>query len=134
MPGHPGSIDTRELRELILDFTQAPNRIQRDAPRTMRKYAKKLEQAMKRDARGHRYLPKFAPTMGSRKTDSLGLSWEVGFHRRGQGKLAHIIVFGSVNNAPVYDFHGPLHRETPRIFRELGLIAEDDVLELRRTR
>lgn len=122
------SIDTREVRALAINLKNAPNRLQRKAPRTMRKIARELEVAMTKDASGHRYLPKFAPEIGKRKRDRLGLSWEVGFKRHGQGKLAHIIVFGSVNNAPVYEFHGPLRKKTPEMLRRLGADAEDAVL------
>lgn len=122
------SIDTRELRQLAFDLTRAPGRIQRRAPRTMTRARNRLERAMHRDATGHRYLHKFAQHIGSDVTDYIGLAFEVGFDKVDQGELAHIIVFGSVNNAPVYDFHGPLVRETPRLANDLGDDAYASVL------
>jgi|GEM_PF-5750203 len=122
------SIDTREVRALTVDLTRAPGRLQRGAPKVMRSIAVSLERAMKRDALGHRYLPKFSPEITKERRDALGLAWSIGFEREGQGELAHIIVFGSVNNAPVYNFHGPLHRQRPKIAHKLGVEAENAVL------
>lgn len=128
------SIDTRQIRQLTADLTGAPGRIQRAAPRSLKKDIRILHRAMKRDATGHRYLKgrggaaPFQAHVAWEQTDALGLAYEVGFDKTGSGKLANIIVFGSVNNAPVYDFHGPLVRQTPVIVANLGSIAEGAVL------
>lgn len=122
------SINTRELRQLSIDLSKAPGRMQRHAPRTMRKVVRRLRNAMQRDADGHRYLPHFAPEVGSSKLDALGLHYEVGFNKHEQGRLANIIVFGSVNNAPVYVFHKPLYELAPVFAEQLGGTAEDAVL------
>jgi hypothetical protein len=123
------SIDTRELRQLSVDLKRAPGRIQRQAPETMQKARVKLERSMKREASGHRYLPHLSSAISSEPRDSLGLSFEVGFEdARLQASIAHIIVFGSINNAPVYTFHGPLERMTPGLVERLGGDAEASVL------
>ena len=41
----------------------------------------------------------------------------VGFDKRGQGNLANIAAFGSVNNAPVMDIMVPLASEVPNFMR-----------------
>lgn len=131
------SIDTREVRQLSLDLSRAPGRMQRGAPRVLRKEMIALHRVMKRDATGHRYLmgrggaAPFQAHLAMEQTDAIGLEFEVGFNKAGSGKLANIIVFGSVNNAPVYNFHGPLVRRTPRIVEALGGVAEDSVLGVR---
>ena len=54
---------------------------------------------------------------------------EVGLGPDGnQGSLAHIIVYGSVNNGPVYDHMSGPRRAMPRIVRAMGAMAEDAVL------
>lgn len=63
--------------------------------------------------------------------DGLGLHYEVGFDKHDQGNLANIIVFGSVNNAPVYDFTAALRGETPRIVHRLANDAENAVFGVR---
>ena len=128
------SIDTREVRQLSVDLSRAPGRAQRRAPQAMRKNIRALYRAMKRDATGHRYLSggrggrPLQALMAWEQTDALGLVYEVGFDKESTGKLAHIIVFGSVNNAPVYEFHGPLVTQTPKLLNDLGAMAENAVL------
>jgi hypothetical protein len=75
----------------------------------------------------HRHLPKFARALTKQKVDDL--HYVVGFNvgPRLQGSLAQIIVFGSVNNAPVYNFYGPITRRAPYFLEHLAKIAEDAV-------
>lgn len=121
------TFDASDIERLSVDLSRAPGRIQRAAPRTLRRGVKRLEAAMKVDASGHRYLPKFAMKITSYQIDSLGLDYKIGFTKGGQGNLAHIIVFGSVNNAPVYDFTAPLRHQTPLIVHELSGAATNSV-------
>lgn len=118
-------IDAHEVRELDADLRGAPFRVQYNAEKYMRTAARMVEREVKRDARGHRYLPHFPRAVGH---DILGpLEAEIGFATGGQGSLAHIIVGGSVNNAPVYDFMAGPRRALPRIVRGFADVAEDSV-------
>jgi len=120
-------VDTSELRELAVDLSKAPGRLQRRAPKTMRWGARKVRRAMRKDAAGHRYLPHFPAAVGYDRMDAIGLHYQIGFELGDQGSLAHIIVFGSVNNAPVYNFADALWREAPRIVRRLAEDSENVV-------
>src|SRR5699024_6265133 len=120
-------VDTSELRELAVDLSRAPGRLQRRAPKTMRWGARKVRRAMRRDAAGHRHLPWFRPEVNMDRIDAIGLAYEIGFDKHEQGKLANIIVFGSINNDPFDDFTAALRGEIPRIVHRLGNDAETAV-------
>ena len=123
-------IDDHELRNLEIDLAGAPARIQLAAPRVLREHVgPRLEREMKRDARGHRFLPRLQRAVS---WEMLG-EWEVeaGISPRPsgrQGRLAHIIVYGSVNNAPVYDHTAALRRTEPFAARALADAGEESVL------
>lgn len=127
MPAARIYFDVSELRELAVDFSRAPGRIQRNAPRALRRGAETIKTAMRHDATGHRYLRKFANRVDFDKVDSLGFAYEIGFNKVGQGKLAHIIVFGSINNAPVYDFDAATRRSIPKLIEDMASAGEDSV-------
>ena len=59
------------------------------------------------------------------------LAAEIGIEKKGAGKLAHIIVFGSANNAPVYDHTAALRRSIPAIEKVLADAAEGSVFGTR---
>jgi hypothetical protein len=86
-----------------------------------------VDKGMKRDARGHRYLPRLPRSVSHEFLDywtqEIGLSPIPGT----QGRLAHIIVYGSVNNAPVYDHTAGLRRPNPDP-RDVRGTAEDATL------
>ena len=93
-------VDTSEVDRLAIDLEAGPNRVERGARTVLRRSARRVKAGMKADATGHNYLQDLPGTVG---TTEIGLlEWEVGFDKRGQGKLANIIVFGSINNAPVF--------------------------------
>lgn len=117
-------IDGHEVRELVADLSGAPLRVQLNSRKALKSAARDVEREMKVDARGHRYLSKFARQIGS---DVLGDEAIIGFAYRGQGKLAHIIVDGSVNNAPVYDLMTGPRRALPKVLRTFADAAEDSV-------
>ncbi len=123
--------DTSEINQLAVDFSRAPGRMQRAAPKVMHKTAFDIKTRMRRDATGHRYLPKFAREVNYERIDTLGLHYEIGFDKAGQGKLANIIVFGSINNAPVYDFYGALYAETRTLASKLADAGHDSALGVR---
>jgi hypothetical protein len=118
--------DTREVREVAVDLSRAPGRIQRNAGTVMRRFASRVARGMTAHASGHRYLPQLPSTVSAGQIGPL--RHEVGFEKRGQGKLAHIIVDGSVNNAPVFDHTASVRIELPRTADALADEGEDAAL------
>lgn len=130
-------IDDSELDQLEIDLSRAPGRLQRKAPQAMRtKIGPRLSKEMKADAAGHEgnwfgkpgtsYVTPLPKHVSHEMVGPLEL--EAGIEKVGAGKLAHIIVFGSVNNAPVYDHTAALRRTTPYAVNVLADVAEDAVL------
>jgi hypothetical protein len=119
--------DQHELRNLAIDLEQAPGRAQRGATATIRKGARIVDRGMRLDAAGHRYLAHLPEAVSWEMLDQF--SAEIGLGpNSGQGSLAHIIVYGSVNNAPVYDHTAALRRATPRIERDFADMLEEATL------
>lgn len=118
--------DTSQVRRLSLDLTKAPGRVQRSAPKVLEVAANKIKRGMKDDASGHGHLPELDRHVSYTKESAL--SYEIGFDKVGQGNLANIAAFGSVNNAPVMDHTAALRRETPILLSKLGDAAEEAVL------
>ena len=127
------AIDDSELRRLAVDLAAAPLRVQFGASRVLRtEVGPLLETEMKRDASGHRrlrHLPRaVSHEMRGPFEVEAGLKPGRTFGEGGQGSLAHIIAYGSVNNAPVYDHTAALRRAAPVAERWLAGMAEDAVL------
>ncbi|MCB9377020.1 MAG: hypothetical protein H6515_14290 [Microthrixaceae bacterium] len=120
-------VDTHQLQAARARLAHAPAAYSDAAADVIASGARHIQTGMKTDATGHRYLPKFAGTIGRSRLTKL--SWEVGFNRRGQGLLANIIVGGSINNAPVYPWLGPLEREIPLLEQRLADQAEQTVAD-----
>lgn len=119
------SVDASEVHQLTVDLKGAPARVTDNVGEVFKNEASALQRDMRRDASNHRYLPEFAVRLTSQKRAAL--EYEIGFNKVRQGNLANIIVFGSVNNAPVYNFYGPLLRRTPYFVEHLARVAEDAV-------
>jgi hypothetical protein len=129
-------IDDGELAALEIDLAGAPGRIQRRAPAVLRgKVGPRLDREMKIDATGHigNWFGKPGtsfvtptPPISHEMIDEWTV--EAGVEPRGTGKFWHIIVFGSANNAPVYDHVAALRRTAPYAIRALGEAAEESVL------
>ena len=130
-------IDDDELHTLELDLSRAPLRIQFGMTEALATRAAPLvEREMRIDATGHQgnwfgkpgtsYDTPLERHVSSEMITSDTL--EVGIEKVGAGKLAHIIVFGSVNNAPVYDHMAGPRRALPRVEKAMADQAEDDVL------
>lgn len=118
--------DESEVNALAIDLSKAPGRAQRRAPKVFARGAHEIHRGMKREASGHRYLKQLQSHVGY---DRIGeLSYEIGFNKVGQGNLANIAAFGSINNAPVMDITAPLRRELPQIIRHLADLGEESVL------
>lgn len=129
-------LDDSELRNLEIDLRGAPGRIQRRGPRTLRKAARIVDAAMKIDATGHKgnWFGKpgtsYNTPLQRHVSHEMLSPWEaeIGIESEGAGKLAHIIVYGSVNNDPTYDHTAALRRSEPKILEMFGDTAEESVL------
>lgn len=122
-------IDDSELRTLELDLSAAPGRMQRNARETLVKAGRIVNRGMREDAAGHRYLRRLPESVSFEMLDPWTV--EIGHEPAGsrhQGSIAHIIAYGSVNNAPVYDHTAALRRNLPNIVRLFANAAEDSVL------
>ncbi len=119
--------DTTELNRLVADLTAAPGRVQRKAPAVFARGAFEIKGRIKRAAKGHGHLPQLDAHVSY---DKLGpLEYEIGFDKVGQGSLANIAVFGSVNNDPVMESPVMIARyERPQIERHLGDAGVEAVL------
>lgn len=119
--------DTSEVDHLSVDLSEAPGRIQRKAPRVIARGAHEIRNRIERAASGHAFLP----YLNEYVTDErLGpLTYEIGFDKSGQGNLANIAVYGSINNAPVMASPAEIARlELGEIERGMGDAGEDAVL------
>jgi hypothetical protein len=129
-------IDDSELRTLRVDLSGAPLRAQLGARKGINRGRLKIEQGMKRDARGitGNYFGKPGTSFDTglhRHVSSemlTPLSAEIGIRPGGAGSLAHILTYGSVNNGPAWDHTACLRRAEPGIVRDLADEAEDATL------
>lgn len=117
--------DTSELESVAADLSKAPFRVQRAADRALGRGAGIVARRLRVAATGHRYLPGLPGSVSHGRLAPL--THEIGFDKGGQGSLAHIIVRGSVNNAPVFDHTASLRQSLPEIERELADAGEDSV-------
>lgn len=120
-------MDATELRLLVADLSDAPNRVQRGSQRALDYGADIVARSMRKIVAGHRYLPHLPNTVSH---EPIGL-WEreIGMEKgRKQGKLAHIMAYGSVNNAPVFDHNVALTANIPKIQNRFAEVAEQSVL------
>lgn len=130
------SIDDGGLDRLEVDLRNAPGRMQRRGPQTLRKAAALVDREMTIDATGHegnwfgRPGTSYKTPLERHVSHEMLDPWEaeIGIEYQGAGKLAHIIAKGSVNNAPAYDHLAAMRRSEPRILRMFGDTAEESVL------
>lgn len=122
-------MDDSELRNLGLDLSRARKRVQFNASKAVRRGAAIVDAEMVVDASGHRRLKHLPSTVSHEMLAPLEA--EIGLEYKGQGKLAHIIVYGSVNNGPVYDHTAGLRRAAPAIDKILADAAEESVFGAR---
>lgn len=121
-------IDDSELRNLEVDISHAPGRMQRNARSTIIKGARRINKEMVIDASGHRYLPRLGKGVTYQLIDPWTAEIGIAPRNRKQGSLAHIIAYGSANNAPVYDHTAGLRRAMPAILDDFADAAESSVL------
>jgi hypothetical protein len=129
-------IDDTELVRLELDLRAAPKRVQFGATKQVMAAAKTIDRQMTIDATGHQGNWFGIPGTEFNTPLELHVSHEmldrytaeIGIEMKGAGKLAPIIVYGSVNNAPVYDHMAGPRRVLPKIVEDFADMAEDSVL------
>lgn len=129
------SIDTSELKALANDLAGAGKRVRAGSSRAVTKGAALIKREMKTDARNARRrsptaIPHLPDAITSEKLSPLEaeIGMGPGTGTGGQGSLAHIIVYGSVNNAPVYDHMDGPRRTLPAQVKLFEVVAEDSVL------
>ncbi len=104
--------DASEVHALAVRLGSVPARAMLALRPVGERAGMKMKASMRRGATGHRHLPGLARAVEYNVTSSPSeLSVEVGFRKQGQGNLAAIAAFGSVNNAPVMDITAPLREE-----------------------
>ena len=130
-------VDADELRRLEVDLRGAPMRVQWQSRNALDfQVGPMVAREMRKDARGHQgnYFGIPGTEFDTPLEDHVSHEMidedtvEVGIEAKGAGKLAHIIVYGSVNNGPVYDHMAGPRRALPRIQRVLAEVAEESVL------
>lgn len=110
--------DTSELAALAVSLRLAPVKAMAAIVPVAGKAGVNMKASMRRAASGHSHLPGLSRYVEYDVTSSpLEVSVEVGFRKEGQGNLANIAAFGSVNNAPVMDITKPLNDEVPAFMR-----------------
>lgn len=121
--------DHGEVDRLAADLLLSPARLMAALVPGAQKAGVSMKSDMKRAASGHKHLaglPRFVEydvDAGVRE-----VSVEVGFRKEGQGDLANIAAFGSVNNAPVMDITQPLTKEAPQFVRWCAQVAAKALL------
>lgn len=126
--------DTSEIDRLAADLSAAPGRLQRRGAKVMLVAANKIKKNMREDIRqglsNHRtHLPQLPYKVSYDHLDRLGLEYEIGIDKGGQGDLGNVAAYGTSNNAPIFDPSSSLRREMPHIIRNLSDDAEQSVLD-----
>jgi hypothetical protein len=129
-------VDGREVKQLELDLSKAPLRVQFAAGRSTRQGLRILDEAMTIDATGHKgnWFGRPGTTYGIDLQKHVShemtgpMMGEAGIETGGSGSLAHIIVHGSVNNGPAYDYMTGPRRVMGDILEKYADAAEDSVL------
>lgn len=110
--------DTSELTALAVKFHAAPIKAMAAIVPVAEKAGVQVKAQMKRAASGHRHLPGLARAVSyDVQASPTEVVVQVGFDKSGQGNLANIAAFGSVNNAAVMDITAPLAAEVPNFVR-----------------
>ena len=118
--------DTSELDQLARDFATAGAKVIPAIVPTAHRAGNNIKRTMKADATGHAHLPAlpYAVEYDVERT-ATSVTIDVGFRKEGQGNLANIAAFGSVNNAPVMDITRGLTEETPKFMQWAAKLAAE---------
>lgn len=108
-------MDASEVHALAAHLSAAPAKVIASIVPVAHRAGVAIKRTMKADASGHKGLGGL-PGRVSCDVDASATSVAVvvGFDKRGQGNLANIAAFGSVNNAPVMDITRGLSAEIPK--------------------
>lgn len=136
MAGSGFHIDDSQLRNLQIDLSGARKRVQFNARSAVKKAAQIVDAGMVVDATGHQGnwfgivgTSYDTPLEKHVSHELIGpLEAEIGIEYKGAGKLAHIIVFGSVKNpGGAYDHTAALRRSQPKIDQMIADAGEESV-------
>ena len=120
--------DARELDALTRDLLAAPAKALPAIVPVAHKAGVNIKSTMKKDATGHRHLPGLPRTVEYDVAQSAAsVTVDVGFRKEGQGNLANIAAFGSVNNAPVMDITRGLYDELPNFMRWVAKVGSEAI-------
>ena len=118
--------DHRELDALAADLLAAPAKVIPAILPVAGKAGVNMKRIMAKDAAGHSHLPGLSRTAEYQvEADATSVTVEVGFRKQGQGNLANIAAFGSVNNAPVMDITRALTEEVPNFMRWAAKVGSE---------
>lgn len=117
-------LDRRELDRMARDLLAAPAQVIPAIVPTANRAGLNMKRRMGRDASGHSHLPGLPSKVEYQVTTApSSIEIEVGFRDEGQGELANIAAFGSVNNAPVMDITAGLTEELPKFVQHAAVAA-----------
>lgn len=85
-----------------------------------------MKRTMRKDASGHAHLPRLQNFVEyDVEVTPVSVSVDVGFRKEGQGNLANVAAFGTVNNAPVMDVTRALRDEVPNFMRWVAKVGSE---------
>ena len=120
--------DTSELDALARDLSVAAAKVIPAIVPVAHRAGGNIKRIMQKDASGHRHLPGLASTVNyDLDTTPTTVTVDVGFRKIGQGNLANIAAFGSVNNAPVMDITRGLREEVPNFMRWVAKVGSEAI-------
>ena len=120
--------DTSELDALARELATAHLKILPAITPVAHRAGVNIKATMKKDASGHSHLPglpRYVEYDIERTPTSVTV--DVGFRKEGQGNLANIAAFGSVNNAPVMDITRGLTEEVPNFMRWVAKVGSEAI-------
>ena len=118
--------DKSELDKLYRDLVMAPAKIIPALMPVAQKVGANMKQTMKKDASGHRRLGAL-PNFVEYDIDATAasVSVEVGFRKEGQGNLANIAAFGTVDTPAFMDITRSLTDEVPAFMRWVAKVGTE---------
>ena len=117
-------LDHRSLDALAGDLLAVPARVIPAILPTANRAGLNIKRRMSKDVSGHPHLSALPRTVEYEVTPKpSSVEIEVGFRDEGQGELANIAAYGSVNNAPIFDITAGLTEELPTFVRHAAIAA-----------
>lgn len=119
--------DFSEVKELVRDLETAGHRVDGEMRSIMKRGAVEIKKGMRKDFRGHEYLPG-VPFAINFDGGGFGgdIEYEIGVDKRGdQGELGNILAYGDGVHGPHVDHTASLRREAPIVERLIAEAGED---------